>query len=80
MLCVNQGRRGGREVANELEFPFKPEDHIESEYPHLRHYTPDEFEKLLNDAGWKVIEKMGQKTKVSEVSRGTGKFLVWVCK
>jgi 2-polyprenyl-3-methyl-5-hydroxy-6-metoxy-1,4-benzoquinol methylase len=64
---------------NELEFPFKPEEHENSKYPHLRHYTPDEFEKLLNDAGWNVVEKLGQKTKSSMVSRGTGKFLVWVC-
>jgi len=64
---------------NELEFPFKPEDHKDSEYPHLRHYTPDEFEELLNLAGWNVVEKLGQKTKTSPVSRGTGKFLVWVC-
>jgi 2-polyprenyl-3-methyl-5-hydroxy-6-metoxy-1,4-benzoquinol methylase len=64
---------------NELEFPFVPADHIDSKYPHLRHYTPDSFETLLNDNGWTVIEKMGQKTKTSPVTRGTGKFLVWVC-
>jgi SAM-dependent methyltransferase len=64
---------------NELEFPFRPEDHVDSNYPHLRHYTPDEFEELLTSTGWKVVEKMGQKTKESKVSRGTGKFLVWVC-
>ena len=64
---------------NELETPFRPEDHSESEYPHIRHYTPDEFEELLNKHDWKVIEKLGQKTKTSPVSRGSGKFLVWVC-
>lgn len=63
---------------NELEFPFKPEDH-QGEYPHQKHYTPDEFEKLLNDTGWKVKEKWGQETKVSPVSRNQGKFLVWIC-
>jgi len=63
---------------NELEFPFKPEDH-QGDYPHQMHYTPDEFEKLLTGSGWKVKEKLGQKTKVSPVTRGEGKFLVWVC-
>jgi 2-polyprenyl-3-methyl-5-hydroxy-6-metoxy-1,4-benzoquinol methylase len=64
---------------NELEFPFKPEDHAGSTYPHIRHYTPNEFEELLMTCGWKPVEKLGQKTKMSSVSRGTGKFLVWVC-
>lgn len=63
---------------NELEFPFKPEDH-QGEYPHQRHYTPDEFEKLLTGCGWKVVERWGQPTKVSPVVRGSGKFLVWIC-
>jgi len=65
---------------NQEEFPFVPEDHKDSTYPHLRHYTPDQFETLLNDHGWTVVEKWGQKTKISPVTRGAGKFLVWVCK
>lgn len=64
---------------NELEFPFKPEDHKDSVYPHVKHYTPDEFETLLNNSGWNVVEKLGQKAKTSPVTRGAGKFLVWVC-
>jgi 2-polyprenyl-3-methyl-5-hydroxy-6-metoxy-1,4-benzoquinol methylase len=63
---------------NELQFPFKPEDH-QGQYPHKRHYTPKQFESLLNTTGWTVKEKLGQKTKVSPVTRCEGMFLVWVC-
>ena len=65
---------------NELEFPFVAEQHKESKYPHLRHYTPEQFEKLLNEHGWTVTEKWGQPHKAGPVFRGGGKFLVWVCK
>lgn len=58
---------------------FKVENTQGAKYPHLRHYTPDEFEKLLNLNGWKVTEKWGQTKKKSEVSRGTGPFMVWIC-
>ena len=64
---------------NEELYPFRQEQHNESKYPHIRHYTPDQFEELLTGCGWKVKERHGQVTKLSDVSRGTGKFLVWVC-
>ena len=64
---------------NELEFPFRPEDHAGSKYPHVRHYVPEEFDALLTSCGWKVKEKLAQRTKMAPVTRGTGPFMVWVC-
>ena len=63
---------------NEEKTPFKPEKHL-GDYPHQRHYTPDEFEALLTGAGWKVKERLGQEKKMSPVTRCSGVFLVWVC-
>ena len=63
---------------NELVNPFRKEKH-QGEYPHQRHYTPDEFEALLEGTGWKVKERLGQENKLSPVTRCSGAFLVWVC-
>ena len=63
---------------NEEVIPFVPEKH-RGEYPHQRHYTPEQFEKLLTSCGWKVVDRLGQKMKLSPVSQCNGAFLVWVC-
>ena len=65
---------------NQDHYKFKAEKYHGAKYPHLRHYTPDEFESLLNHAGWTVVEKWGQTKKRSEVSHETGVFMVWICK
>lgn len=36
-------------VPNQERYPFDPKNFAEDEYPHLRHYTPDEFRALLKD-------------------------------
>jgi 2-polyprenyl-3-methyl-5-hydroxy-6-metoxy-1,4-benzoquinol methylase len=34
---------------NEALYPFDPDKFKGDRFPHLRHYTPDSFERLLND-------------------------------
>lgn len=68
-------------VPNENLYPFDPKVFAHDEYPHLRHYTPEQFEGLLNDSGWEVKEMMCQVSKQQpEVVYGTsGRYLVYVC-
>ena len=67
-------------VPNERQFPFDAAKFAGDKYPHKRHYTPKEFDELLNSAGWEVVERHCQRTKHSDVERGTdGMFLVYVC-
>jgi len=42
-------------VPNEEDFPWRPEYAF-----HHRHYTPDQFADLLNDAGYELAECLGQ--------------------
>jgi SAM-dependent methyltransferase len=64
---------------NETYYPFDPKNHIGERYPHIRHYTSDEFEEVLNKCGWKVTGKYCQLHKQSPVIQGTeGKFQVFV--
>lgn len=67
-------------VPNEERYPFNPETFKDDKYPHLRHYTPKEFEELLESAGFTVRERFCQKDKhVGEVVEGTdGRFLIYV--
>lgn len=68
-------------VPNQNVFPFKEEDYPH-EYPHLRHYTPDEFEELLENCDFEVISRHSQKSKKEpNVVDGTdGRFLLYVCR
>jgi SAM-dependent methyltransferase len=67
--------RSLHEVADELvasvpnEFAFPWNQHAF----HHRHYTPDEFEALLNECGWEVTEWWGQDGPESEVESGLKK-------
>lgn len=66
---------------NENHFKFKPENYVGDQFPHLRHYTPQELEELLDKAGWEVIEKHCQIDKKARVTPGTeGYFLVFLCR
>jgi hypothetical protein len=68
-------------VPNEEHYPFKASQFANDEYPHLRHYTPSEFDALLEGCGWKIESRHCQINKFSEVTDGTeGKFLVYVCR
>lgn len=68
-------------VPNEERYPFKKEDYAGESYPHLRHYTVQEFEKLLSDGGYKVENMCCQKDKDGLVQAGTdGKFLIAIAR
>ena len=67
-------------VPNEKFYPFSAERFARDEYPHLRHYLPDELDELLSSSGFEVKSRHCQKTKTSDVEDGTeGMFLVYVC-
>lgn len=68
-------------VPNENQYPFSEERFDGDEYPHLRHYTPMQFQELLEDKGWTVAEKFCQVDKLSKVEKGTdGMFLIYIAK
>ena len=67
-------------VPNQDSYPFVAENFARDVYPHLRHYTPFEFDEVLAQAGFKVTERYCQKSKKGEVVEGTdGMFLVYIC-
>lgn len=66
-------------VPNEERYPFSKETFAGDKYPHLRHYTPDEFEELLRPRV--VTEWFCQKDKRGDVVPGKdGMFLIAVCR
>ena len=65
-------------VPNEEHFGFRPEKFSGDKYPHKRHYTPSQFEKLLTDAGFTVRERFCQRDKLGKITEGTeGRFLIY---
>ena len=67
-------------VPNEEHYKFDSAKFIFDEYPHFRHYTPFEFECLLNSAGFVVESRHHQKNKMSSVEEGTeGMFMIYIC-
>ena len=68
-------------VPNEERYPFKKETFEGESYPHLRHYTPQEFKQLLSDGGYEVVNMLCQKDKAGTVYQGTdGMFLIAVAR
>lgn len=68
-------------VPNQERFPFNPENFMGDKYPHVRHYTPDEFDRLIQNMGYVVEERHTQRNKVGQVDDGTdGLFLIYVCR
>ena len=69
-------------VPNQDNYPFIKSKYAKDSSPHFRHYTPKEFEDLLNDHHFWVEKKYCQKSKGKpEVIEGTdGKFIIYVCK
>ena len=64
---------------NEKMYPFRPRDFGGDEYPHQRHYRPDELRTLIREAGYVPRETWCQKNKVADVTEGEeGIFLVMV--
>lgn len=68
-------------VPNEESWPFDPDQFKHDDSPHLRHYTPAEFEALLREAGLFHVKRYTQHGKRGEVEVGdNGRFLVYVGK
>ena len=66
-------------VPNEERYPFAAERFAKDESPHFRHYKPLEFEDLLNECGFRVIERFCQKDKKGEIHAGSdGIFIIYV--
>ena len=68
-------------VPNEEHYPFKRENFEGETYPHLRHYTPAEFESLLSDGGYTVVKMSCQKDKNGYIFDGSdGIFMIALCR
>lgn len=68
-------------VPNQELYPFDPARFGGDDYPHKRHYTPEEFTTLLEGAGYKVQERWCQRDKQGDMQRGTaGIFLIYVAR
>lgn len=80
-LCALKCKTLIASVPNEELYPFKPEAFRNDDYPHQRHYTPEQFEGLLRGCGFRVTESWCQTGKeYCDVRLGTdGKFLIYVC-
>lgn len=67
-------------VPNEELYPFKAEAFARDEYPHFRHYTPLQFQELLEAGGFKVVERFCQVSKREpQITAGTaGRFLTFI--
>ena len=66
-------------VPNEKRYPFKKETFEGESFPHLRHYTPDEFESLLAEGGYKLAKMFSQEDKLGYISEGRdGMFLIGI--
>lgn len=71
---------GGKLIAsspNEAVLPYSPEKFRH----HVRHFTPSEFDELLETAGWKIKSRhsQGHKHSKSVDENINGAFLVWEC-
>jgi 2-polyprenyl-3-methyl-5-hydroxy-6-metoxy-1,4-benzoquinol methylase len=65
---------------NEARYPFVPHAYVNDQSPHYQHYTPEQFDKLLLEHGFKILSRHFQHGKLSEVKPGVdGMFMVYVC-
>lgn len=68
-------------VPNQDLYPFSADKFRGDTYPHVRHYTPFEFDEALDLADFKVMERYCQKSKIGRVEIGIdGIFLIYVCR
>jgi hypothetical protein len=68
-------------VPNEERYPFSKEKFAGDKYPHKRHYTPSEFEALLNSAGYEVTDRFCQKDKHGDIHPGSdGMFMIYAAR
>ena len=79
--ALNNFRQSSRllfaSVPNEDVEPFHKDKFKGNRYPHLRHYTPEQFHGLLDSTGWQVKETLFQQNKVSPPEKvETGRFII----
>lgn len=68
-------------VPNQERMMFDPSAYSADKYPHKRHYTPRQFDELLEGAGLTIVKRCSQGNRKSPVEEGTnGISLVYVCK
>lgn len=68
-------------VPNEERYPFSVERFAGDEYPHLRHYTPAEFDDFFKAQGFEVVRRFCQPDKQGAIIPGTsGMFLIYIAK
>lgn len=80
LKCFRDSRRLIVSTPNELYYPFDPKKFEGDKYPHVKHHTPAELDKLLASCGWHVYARFCQQEKTGPVVEGTnGKFLVYCC-
>lgn len=78
LLANLKGKGLVASVPNEEVMPFRAEHFAGDAYPHRRHYTPKEFDELLESTGHKVLRRYSQKDKRGEIEEGTdGMFLIY---
>ena len=77
--CLDKGGRLICSVPNEEQYPFNPQDFEGEQYPHKRHYTPAEFNELLESNGFEVIHRGTQLSKQEPVvvNGSGGRFLIY---
>jgi 2-polyprenyl-3-methyl-5-hydroxy-6-metoxy-1,4-benzoquinol methylase len=67
-------------VPNEERYQFTADRFSNDDSPHFRHYTPREFDELLEECGFRVTERFCQKDKQGDIHAGTdGVFLICIC-
>lgn len=68
-------------VPNEVAYPFEPHRYAGDEYPHKRHYTPTQFDSLLEESGYTVEYRFSQKDKGGKIELGVdGRFIIYVAR
>jgi len=66
-------------VPNEDVFHFDPKIFEDAEYPHQRHYTPEEFDELFLNNGFDVFRRFTQIDKHTDLIEGShGRTLIWI--
>lgn len=83
LSALKQFRKSRRLIVstpNEEKYPFDPRKFVGDKFPHIRHFSPDELDGLLKEAGWIPYAKFCQQGKVGPVEEGTdGHFLIFCC-
>ena len=79
LLKAVQAKQVIASVPNEERYPFRAEMFGMDDYPHQRHYTPAEFDRLFEESGYTVESRHNQGDKMGKVYPGpNGNFLIYI--